>query len=608
MKSITFSLLLLFFSYTSFAQLCSGNLGSNIFDDGNFGIGKEAVVFTDPNIAPGYRYVTGVPNDGQYALAHNTTDLSGLYPTWLNIGDRTDKDGYIMVVNASFQPGIFYEKEIVGLCPNTLYEFSADVINLIKRDITMHIFPDVAFLLDGSVKYTTGPVLQTEQWIKAGFSFTTAMNQTSVKLTLRNNAAGGNGNDLALDNISFRACGPRSFVAIQAGQTIFKCKDSQPFKLTAEVGATNQYVIWQTSLDGFTWTNVTQGQVYEITHDRFTPGSYYYRYLTAGDEFNIQNEKCRVISDAVLVEVVKDVYEKYDTICLGNKYSFATNNLDAIGDYTHTFVSSLGCDSTVNLHLHVVNANNLQTNALFDEPKCFGTATGKIIDLQSSGGHPPYVTSVLIVQGNSENDLEKLKEGVYDISIKDRHGCFSKEQIVLTDPPLFEIKSLPDTVVELGESIKLTVSTNYNPKDIRWDSPDFSSKELEPIYIPTTSNILNLTAFNANDCRAGDTISITVNRDYRIYFPNILSFASKDGNDEFFFKSFNNIIQTIEVFEVYDRYGNIVERAESVNPDYIWQGKLSSKPILPGVYPFIVKLILINGEIINRSGTITIVD
>ena len=149
---------------------------------------------------------------------------------------------------------------------------------------------------------------------------------------------------------------------------------------------------------------------------------------------------------------------------------------------------------------------------------------------------------------------------------------------------------------------------NYNPKDIRWDSPDFSSKELEPIYIPTTSNILNITAFNANDCRAGDTISITVNRDYRIYFPNILSFASKDGNDEFFFKSFNNIIQTIEVFEVYDRYGNIVERAESVNPDYIWQGKLSSKPILPGVYPFIVKLILINGEIINRSGTITIVD
>ncbi|HOY14569.1 MAG TPA: gliding motility-associated C-terminal domain-containing protein, partial [Saprospiraceae bacterium] len=391
-------------------------------------------------------------------------------------------------------------------------------------------------------------------------------------------------------------------------QTIFKCKDSQPFKLTAEVGATNQYVIWQTSLDGFTWTNVTQGQVYEITHDRFTPGSYYYRYLTAGDEFNIQNEKCRVISDAVLVEVVKDVYEKYDTICLGNKYSFAAKNLDSIGDYTHTFVSSLGCDSTVNLHLHVVNANGLQTNALFDEPKCFGTATGKIIDLQSSGGHPPYITSVMNAESVTENDLEKLKEGVYDINIKDRHGCFSKEQIVLTDPPLFEIKSLSDTVVELGESIKLSVSTNYSPKDISWDSPDFSSKELEPIYIPTTSNILNLIAFNANDCRAGDTISITVNRDYRIYYPNILSFGSSDGNDEFFFKSFNNIIQSIVVFEVYDRYGNIVEKVDNVNPEYIWQGKSKAKPILTGVYPFVVKLLLINGEIINRSGTITIVD
>ena len=116
-----------------------------------------------------------------------------------------------MVVNASHEPGLFYEKEITGLCENTLYAFSADIINLIGTGEDM-IKPDVSFLLDDEVHYTTGKIQEDEEWKTYGFTFSTSPGQTSITLSLRNNAPGGIGNDLALDNISFRACGPEALI------------------------------------------------------------------------------------------------------------------------------------------------------------------------------------------------------------------------------------------------------------------------------------------------------------------------------------------------------------------------------------------------------------
>ncbi len=41
--------------------ICSGNLGENIFEQGDFGSGTAPVLTTNPNIAPGYNYTTNVP-------------------------------------------------------------------------------------------------------------------------------------------------------------------------------------------------------------------------------------------------------------------------------------------------------------------------------------------------------------------------------------------------------------------------------------------------------------------------------------------------------------------------------------------------------------------
>ncbi|MFT5723569.1 MAG: hypothetical protein ACI9JN_000683, partial [Bacteroidia bacterium] len=120
------------FSSLILAQTCNGYLGANIYKQGDFGSGQMNIIPIDPKIAPGYRYVSNPPpQDGTYIITNDINKWSKGY-NWLKIQDNsTDTNGYMMVVNASFNPGLFLELPINDLCENTLYEFSADLINLI---------------------------------------------------------------------------------------------------------------------------------------------------------------------------------------------------------------------------------------------------------------------------------------------------------------------------------------------------------------------------------------------------------------------------------------------------------------------------------------------
>jgi hypothetical protein len=256
------------------AQVCDGNLGENIFTEGDFGSGPAVVLPVDPMIAPGYIYTTQPPpNDGFYTITNNMS-LWAFNFDWLELQDNSpDPNGYMMVDNASFEPGLFYEEEIEGLCDNTLYAFSADIINLIPPGRNI-IKPNVSFLLDGNVVYSTGDIPENATWNTYGFTFTTDPGQTSVTLALRNNAPGGNGNDIALDNISFRACGPEALILPMEIANI--CEDGSPIDLEATING-DQYdtpvIQWQQSFNaGVTWEDIPGETDFTYTHTDLNQG------------------------------------------------------------------------------------------------------------------------------------------------------------------------------------------------------------------------------------------------------------------------------------------------------------------------------------------------
>lgn len=589
-------------------ELCEGNLGDNIFLDGDFGRGSDDVLQINPNIAPGYSYTTGLPPDGSYSIVKRTGNWSNLWNTWLDFDHSgSDPDGYMMIVNASFSAGVFYEKEITGLCPNTLYEFSSEIINAIRTGVFDHSDPNVSFFLDDVEQYSTGLISKSEQWQKFGFSFVTGPNQESVKLSLRNNAPGGIGNDLGLDNISFRPCGPKSFIGIDTDQRIFLCSDGDPFNISAET-VDNWSVFWQVSNDGLNWEDVEgpQGQTY--THTNFEANTYLYRYVSAANEANLMNSKCRVISDMVSIEVLPEIYMEFDTICDGNVRVFGDSTFTVPGFHAHTFVSSIGCDSLVHLNLSVGDKQPIDIDYFSQDPRCHDTGDGRISIVGANGGYPPYDIQVTL-DGNSINDTDNIPGGDYNLIAVDRYGCTDTVNVIIEDPSRFIVDLIGDTTVRLGDELNMSVETNYDIGNFEWtpanDLPCPSC--LEFILTPIHSNTYILKAYNPVNCIAYDSVTINVTVENSIYLPNIFSPNGDGINDIFELNYYKSSVSEIRNLHIYDRFGNSVSSAKLVTDKILWDGMFDGRYLETGVYVYRFDVVYLSGEVGEINGDVTLV-
>ncbi len=597
------------------APVCEGNLGANIFEAGDFGSGTDNVVATNPGIAPGYLYDrTTPPNDGDYVLSNNTASWTNNYETWLDIPDNSpDPNGYMMVVNASFEPGLFYDQTIEGLCENTLYEFSADVINMIRRGVADHIRPNVSFLIDGEVAINTGEIPQDERWHNYGFTFTTAPGQTSVQLSLRNNAPGGIGNDLALDNISFRACGPKAFILPFEVANI--CEDGDPIELDATVDG-DEYPApafqWQQSFDdGASWTDIPNAMDSIYTHDQLSSGYYYYRYLLANGPVNLQNSKCRVISNPKVVYVVPKFYDIVDTICQGLSYEQDGNAYTASGTYVDTLLSSLGCDSIVTLDLTVVPDAGIMAAVTTLDPSCHDAADGQITIETITNGAPPFTNTLSGSSPTVATVFPGLAGGDYELTITDRYGCRYRENLTLTIPPEFVVELGGDRAVTLGDPVQLRPSANLPVDTFYWQPPDLIDCSLvdcvAPTWYPTRTTMLGLRAVSDRGCVATDSIRVTVDKQRRIFFPNAFSPNGDGVNDVF--TVFGDVpnVQLIRRLAVFDRWGALLYEREAFppnDPTAGWDGTVAGQQLGRGIYVYVAEVEFLDGEVLDFAGDV----
>lgn len=588
-------------------QVCTGNKGINIFKDGDFGSGASPLILVNPNIAPGYTYTTGLPSDGFYSITNNT-GVWNLYPSWLAIRNNSpDPNGYMMVVNASFSPGVFYDKTIQDICGNTLYEFSADVINLIKSNTANHSDPVIDFLINGQVRFSTGLIPKSEQWNTFGFTFIAPENASSVRLTLRNNAPGGLGNDLALDNISFRACGPSAFVGIDPEKAILLCSDDDPFTIKAEIqGSTNPRIIWQISRDGLVWDEYGERNAIEIIHDNFTVGTYYYRYLTAGDDQSILNEKCRVISDEINVEVLPLEYYIADSICSNQIYTLGSQNINTSGNYQATLTSSRGCDSIVYLTLKVIDPNVIFET--YDEICNDGI---DISQANFAGGYSIGVNNAPSIYINALPYRLPLKVGINnDIIIESDNGCVSNFNVSLPDP--MEVLATLDTAIISTNIYQLTIQSDVKVSNINWnnnDKLDCNTCLTPKIKITEDTNISVDLVFE-NGCKLSLSTFLKFKEIPKFIFSNIFS-PNGDGSNDVFYVTYADGNIVIKNFQIYDRWGSIVfsnQNGLTNDKSSGWDGKINGEDASVGVYQFIIDTEDIFGFSLGTfTGSITLV-
>lgn len=595
---------------------CTGSLGENIFEDGDFGRGANNILQSNPLIAPDYTYVTvGPPQDGSYTITNGTGAWPGLYPTWINLQDNSSNpDGYMMVVNASFSPGVFYRQEITGLCENTLYEFSADVANLIAQGVTGHIFPNVSFFINDEEAFTTGNVPQNNAWNTYGFTFVTDPGTTSLTLSIRNNAPGGIGNDLALDNITFRACGPDAVIT-PVGIN-FVCLDNDPVTIQAEVFNSpypQDFIQWEISISGGQFWNPIPGATalsYTITD--FASGTYLYRFQLAGSSENLGNDKCRVLSETATIIVVPLEYSITDTICGGLSYPVGSSVYTETGVYVDSLISSIGCDSIVTLDLTVLPDPNITAEISVIPPACASDGTGRIDVVSVSNGFPPYEYQLDDAPAQNQNFFTQLDKSSYTLTIRDRFGCSMVQTIEIPVPPPLMVDLGDDIRLPLGEGVTLSATSNYQELQYTWTPSDLLDCQgcSTPSLLPLEDQFIFVEVTNEFGCTAIDSIQIFVDKDYPIYAPNVFS-PNDDGiNDYFTLYGSDKAVSDIQKLLIFDRWGKLLfERTNfPVNREIDgWSGYVKQKLAASGVYVYLAEVAFIDGVVRQYSGSVALI-
>jgi hypothetical protein len=275
--------------------LCTNFSSATFTAESSFGSGSTQNRTLGVN-APGYVKKTldvNNPGDNYYSIVNNTsangtTNNAGPFkPTtnnarvfggfWDIIGDHTGASntadgnlpvaagqpgGYMLVVNAAFTTGEVYRDTIKNVCPNTYYEFSAWVRNICgvcgidknsAATYTPGVYPNLSYTINDVDYYTTGNISHDNIWQKRGFIYKTGPTETQFRITIKNNAAGGGGNDWVLDDIKLATCYPN--LVNSPKDTATSCSGAYLSLSDTVKSYFNNYTnfCWEKSLDGTNW-------------------------------------------------------------------------------------------------------------------------------------------------------------------------------------------------------------------------------------------------------------------------------------------------------------------------------------------------------------------
>jgi hypothetical protein len=349
--------------------LCSNSVGTNALVSefgGTFGSGHNRNRPANSTVVPlpytRRMFSANTPNDNFYGIANNTSGTWSTNPNlsqpnpirvfniWDIMGDHTgaanplagnppadttipgSTAGYALIINASYETNKAFDQTITNLCENTYYEFSAWFKNICRRcgcdssgnganmtgyvpgpnNDSSGVRPNLNFTINGEEYYTSGNIPYSGTWVKKGFIYKTKPGQTSMNVTIRNNAPGGGGNDWAIDDITIATCLPNMRYSPSITPNVCENGTLKLYDTVRSYFDNYTYYKWQRSTDGgATWTDVTapagpavpywNGSAYEYVSSYTVPPAFttmansgdLYRLVVATSISNLSDVNCQ---------------------------------------------------------------------------------------------------------------------------------------------------------------------------------------------------------------------------------------------------------------------------------------------------------------------------
>ncbi|OCX54688.1 hypothetical protein BEL04_10715 [Mucilaginibacter sp. PPCGB 2223] len=623
------------------AQLCSGSLGDPVINH-TFGSGTNTI---GPGLkdTTSYTYIADpCPNDGFYTIAHSIGNCFNNAWHTLSQDHTGDPNGYMMIVNASPSPGVFFTYPIHGLCNSTTYEFGAWIVNLIKPNQCNGNpkLPNIAFTIETATgvqlaSYSTGdiPATATPQWNQYSLDFKTPPGVTDIvlKMSNANTVPGTCGNDLAIDDITFRPCGPiinANFSSTNSNVPSNLCIGyTGSFNIGATVDAstyTTPAYQWQFN-GGSGWADIpgaNQTQ-YTVNYVNAQLGTYQYRLLVA-EAVNINSPTCRVASNILSVVVnpipTATASAANNMVCYGdtiklmgaggatylwsgpNGYTSSAQNpvipnvtTAMAGTYTVKAIAASGCYGTASVTVGV--HPQFTVSAGKDTTIC----KGRSVTLHATGGISySWSPGKTLSDSTSANPTATPADTTtYTVTGTSANGCTSKGMVTIGVPKAPTANAGPEKFVFIGQTVQLNGTATGNNLKYSWAPAATLSnaKILNPIAKPTDDITYTLTV--SDSCN-------TVNSDVfvkvfkQITVPTAFSPNGDGINDTWNIDALAAFPQC--VITVYNRDGQLVYTDTGYTR--AWDGKYHDKPLPLGTYYYIIDL---KNKLPNMSGAVTII-
>jgi gliding motility-associated-like protein len=271
--------------------------------------------------------------------------------------------------------------------------------------------------------------------------------------------------------------------------------------------------------------------------------------------------------------------------------------------------TGVGCTATASV---TVLATALDVSFAFKAPSCPGRNDGYVVIKDITGGMEPYSVN-LNNAGITADSIGNLAPGSYELYVEDVNGCSWTDDIVLTAPVAPVINAGPDFLLHLGDSMVIQATTNVNvllADTLFWTPSDWLScfTCLQPEIKPLNNQELTVTVVDQNGCVASDKVIVRVQKDRRVFIPNIFSPEVENGGSNVLTVYTGAEVRKIKTFLIFDRWGENIYRADDMLPNsgFGWDGKFRGKYPNNDVYVYMVEVEFIDGETEVFSGDVTL--